>query len=198
MFSKVAVLAAVTGVASALTINSPASLIECQPASLTWSDGTAPYYLAIIPGGEVSASAYESFDAVDSSPYTWTVNLASGTNITVKVTDSTGTIAYSSAVVIQEGSSSSCLTSSISGVSTSSSASSGGSSSTAAASTTASGSSSTAAASGSTSASATSDSSSTASASSSSSSSGALLTKTNAGFAASVVGLAAAAFAALA
>ncbi|ODO03326.1 hypothetical protein L198_02171 [Cryptococcus wingfieldii CBS 7118] len=199
MYTKLALLASVTGVATALTINSPASLIECQPTSLSWSDGTSPYYLAIIHGGEVSSSAYESFDAVDSSPYTWTVNLASGTNVTIRVTDSDGTIAYSSPVVIQSGSSSSCLTSSISGVSTSSSGTSDGSSSTAAASTTGSGSSSTAASSGSTSA-GSSDSSTSASASSStysSSSSSAFLTKTTS-FAASFAGLAAVTFAALA
>ncbi|TYJ57214.1 hypothetical protein B9479_002129 [Cryptococcus floricola] len=200
MFTKLALLATVTGAATALTINSPASLIECQPTSLSWSDGTSPYYLAIIHGGEVSSSAYESFDAVDSSPYTWTVNLASGTNITVRVTDSDGTIAYSSPVVIQSGSSSSCLTSSISGVSTSSSGTSDGSSSTAAASTTGSGSSSTAASSGSSTSAGSSGSSTSASASSStssSSSSSAFLTKTTS-FAASFAGLAAVAFAALA
>lgn len=34
----------------ALTINTPASVVECQPLQLSWSNGSAPYYLAVIPG----------------------------------------------------------------------------------------------------------------------------------------------------
>ena len=26
-------------------------LVQCQPAQLSWADGTAPYFLAVIPGG---------------------------------------------------------------------------------------------------------------------------------------------------
>ncbi|WVQ65037.1 uncharacterized protein L199_003207 [Kwoniella botswanensis] len=123
MLSKNLILAAaLVGQAYGLTINTPASLVQCQPASITFADGTAPYILAVIPGGEVSSAAIETIeDSATSSPVTWTVNLASGTYITLKLTDSTGTIAYSSPLTIQAGSSSSCLnsTAATSGVSTS-------------------------------------------------------------------------------
>ncbi|OCF36310.1 hypothetical protein I317_02037 [Kwoniella heveanensis CBS 569] len=111
MFTKnLVLLAALVGQAFALTINTPASLVECQPASITFSDGTSPYILAVIPGGQVSAAAIATIgDSLTSSPVTWTVNLAAGTSITLKLTDSTGAIAYSSPLTIQAGSSQSCL-----------------------------------------------------------------------------------------
>ncbi|EAL17824.1 hypothetical protein CNBL0860 [Cryptococcus deneoformans B-3501A] len=119
--SNLVALAALAGSAAALTINTPASIVECQPASITFSDGTSPYILAAIPGGQVSAAAIETInDSLTTSPYTWTVNLAAGTNITLKITDATGTIAYSSPIVVQAGSSQSCInaTASTSGLST--------------------------------------------------------------------------------
>ncbi|WVF72192.1 hypothetical protein IAT40_007004 [Kwoniella sp. CBS 6097] len=108
--TKIAALSTLVAVANALTVNTPASLIECQPTSLTWAQGSGgPYYISIIPGGQASAAALENLPNADSSPVTWTVDIASGTNITVKITDNSGAIAYSSPVVIQAGSSTSCL-----------------------------------------------------------------------------------------
>ncbi|KIR53141.1 hypothetical protein I315_04177 [Cryptococcus gattii Ru294] len=190
MFTKVAIVAALAGtVNAALSINTPASIIECQPAALSWTGGSSsPYYLAALPGGEVAASALENIGTVDSTSYTWTVNIASGTNITIKVTDGQGNVAYSSPLVIQQGSSTSCLTSSSSSSPT---AAGGSSSGDAAVATSSSGSSASAASSHSSATSA-------AATSTSSSSSGALLTRGTAGFAAAVIGIVAAAFSAIA
>ncbi|ORY34067.1 hypothetical protein BCR39DRAFT_463001 [Naematelia encephala] len=104
MYALVA-LAAVGLVGTAvhgLTVSSPASLTQCQPAALSWSDGTAPYYVDILPGGQPSATALENLGEQSGTSYTWTVNIAAGTSITVRVTDSTGVINYSSAVTIRE------------------------------------------------------------------------------------------------
>ncbi|WWC90001.1 uncharacterized protein L201_004931 [Kwoniella dendrophila CBS 6074] len=188
--TKLAALSTVVAVANALTINTPASLIECQPASITFSDGTAPYYLAILPGGQPSAAALENLPNAQSSPVTWTVDIAAGTNITIKLTDSTGTTQYSSAVVVQSGSSTSCLgTNSGSSASASSgaSASAGSSASASAASGSA------AAASGSAKASGSASGSSSAASASASAKSSAYLTRENAGPAAIVMGFVAAA-----
>ncbi|EIW66478.1 hypothetical protein M231_03013 [Tremella mesenterica] len=106
MFAKLSLLA-LLGSALAQSINTPPSLVECQPAALTFSGGSAPYIIAVIPGGQVTAAAIETISSdATSSPLTWTVNLASGTNITLKITDSTGSIGYSSPLVIQSGDSS--------------------------------------------------------------------------------------------
>ncbi|KAK4684524.1 hypothetical protein P7C73_g5651, partial [Tremellales sp. Uapishka_1] len=115
MFSKstvatAAVLLSGSFAAAAATIATPASLIVCQPAALSWSGGTPPYILAVIPGGQVSAAALETLDDAETgTSYTWTVDLAANTYITLKLTDSTGAIAYSSPLTIQAGSSTSCL-----------------------------------------------------------------------------------------
>ncbi|WVQ77352.1 hypothetical protein IAR50_007036 [Cryptococcus sp. DSM 104548] len=134
--SYIAVAAAAAGSVAALSINTPASLVQCQPVQLTWTDGTGPFIIAAIPGGQVSAAAIETIaDSQASSPLTWTVNLAAATNLTIKITDSTGTIGYSSPVVVQAGSSDSCLnaTASTSGLTSASVSSTGSSSDTAAA-----------------------------------------------------------------
>ncbi|WWC70246.1 uncharacterized protein I206_104196 [Kwoniella pini CBS 10737] len=114
MFTKTLLLTLVTLATSTLgadlTISTPASLIQCQPALLAWNGGTAPYYLAVIPGGEPSAAALEDLGEQQGNSLTWTVNIASGQSITLKVTDSTGTVNYNQAVTIQSGSSSECLT----------------------------------------------------------------------------------------
>ncbi|RXK39495.1 hypothetical protein M231_03164 [Tremella mesenterica] len=110
------VLATTLALASFVTglqIDSPASLVECQPVSITFSGGaSAPYYIAILPGGNPSAAALENLPQAQSSPVTWTVDLAANTNITLKITDGAGTIAYSSPVAVQSGASTSCLNSS--------------------------------------------------------------------------------------
>ncbi|WWD16388.1 hypothetical protein CI109_100814 [Kwoniella shandongensis] len=121
MLSNLFAVAVLAGTAFAQSVNTPASLVECQPASITFSGGTSPYILAVIPGGQVSAAAIETLsDSLSTSPFTWNVNLAAGTNITLKITDSTGAIGYSAPQVIQAGSSQACLnqTAATSGVAT--------------------------------------------------------------------------------
>ncbi|WVW83045.1 hypothetical protein I302_105062 [Kwoniella bestiolae CBS 10118] len=183
--TKIAALSTLVAAVNALTINTPASLIECQPTSITFSGGSAsPYYLSILPGGQASAAALENLPNADTSPVTWTVDIASGTNITIRITDGSGNIAYSSPVVIQPGSSTSCLGTN-SGSSASASAS--GSSASASGGSSAAASGSASATSARSSGSAT-GAASSASASASGSSSSAYLTRENAGAAAIVMG----------
>ncbi|ORY29808.1 hypothetical protein BCR39DRAFT_531119 [Naematelia encephala] len=103
------------------SIATPAALIQCQPVQLSWTGGSSPFILDVIPGGQVGGSLIEEISSsISASPYTWTVNLAAQLNITLRLTDSTGTITYSSPLVIQAGGSTSCLNASAvtSGVST--------------------------------------------------------------------------------
>ncbi|GHJ87214.1 hypothetical protein NliqN6_3616 [Naganishia liquefaciens] len=110
MFAKSFVALAVAA-ASVLgqQINTPASLTVCQPTLLSWSGGQAPYFLSVIPGGQASAAALKDFGEQNDNSETWTVDLAAGTSITLKLTDSTGNTVYSSPVTIGEGTSTSCL-----------------------------------------------------------------------------------------
>lgn len=100
--------ASLVAVASALTVNTPASAVQCQPVSLGWGDGTAPFYVSIIPGGQPSAAALQNLPTQDGTSYTWMVDVPAGTSITVKVVDSTGDVNYSDQITIQQGTTTEC------------------------------------------------------------------------------------------
>jgi hypothetical protein len=78
------VLSAVLSLAPAslaqATITTPASLTTCQPTLLTiGGTGTPPYYISVIPGGQVASNALETFPVVDASGgVTGLVNVAPG------------------------------------------------------------------------------------------------------------------------
>ncbi|KAM0755271.1 hypothetical protein T439DRAFT_353208 [Meredithblackwellia eburnea MCA 4105] len=78
----------------AMQIVTPPALVQCQPAAITWTGGVAPYFVSVIPGGEVSGIPLKSFDSTTSTTITWT--------------DSTGALAYSAPVTIQAGTTTSC------------------------------------------------------------------------------------------
>lgn len=104
--------------AQALTVNTPSGLATCEPTLLAWSGGVAPYYLSIIPGNNTAGSALKTFDSTSTTSYTWTVDLAAGTPITVALKDNTGAIAYSDETNIAAGSSNSCVTNSTAAIGT--------------------------------------------------------------------------------
>ncbi|TFK40310.1 hypothetical protein BDQ12DRAFT_680711 [Crucibulum laeve] len=99
---------------ASMTINTPTSVVLCQPVLFTWSDGVAPFYLSLIPGGKVSAPALVSFDPLSTNTKTWNVNLPAGTTITAALKDSTGAQAFSDVVTVQPSSDSSCVSASTS------------------------------------------------------------------------------------
>lgn len=62
----------------------------------------APYYVAVIPGGQSSAAALKDFGQQSGTSLTWTVDIAAGTSVSLKITDSTGNVNYNQAVTIRE------------------------------------------------------------------------------------------------
>ncbi|RDB26383.1 hypothetical protein Hypma_006512 [Hypsizygus marmoreus] len=96
-----------------LTINTPTGVVQCQPILLTWADGTAPYFLSAIPAGQPSAAAVKTFPTQNGNSFTWNVDLAGGTSITLSLKDSTGAQAFSDIVTIVSGSDSSCINTSV-------------------------------------------------------------------------------------
>ncbi|KAH8118063.1 hypothetical protein DFH11DRAFT_1541308 [Phellopilus nigrolimitatus] len=112
------------------------SVVQCLPQLLTWSGGTAPYFLSVLPGGQPSAAALVTFPETNSTSTTWNVNVASGTSIGLTLRDSTGATAQSAPVTVQSSSDSSCVGQSASTVSGSSTGAVTGASTTAGASTT--------------------------------------------------------------
>ncbi|SCV74753.1 BQ2448_7782 [Microbotryum intermedium] len=124
MFAKAIVALALAAVVSAQsTISTPTSLIQCQPIALSWTAGSgAPYYVSAIPGGDASGTALEQIGggALNATTFTWTVNIAAGTSVTLKVIDKSGNPNYSQKVTVQAGSNTCTLVNSSSGGSASS------------------------------------------------------------------------------
>lgn len=114
----------------ATTINTPSNVVECEPIQFTWTAGTSPYYLSLIPAGQPSASPLKTFPTQSGTSYTWNVDLQSGTSVSAEIKDSTGAINYSDSFTIMAGTSTSCANTTVNeGGGSSGSSSSGGSSS---------------------------------------------------------------------
>lgn len=112
MFSKltaVFTIVAAAAVSAQGVINTPASLTQCVPTSLSWTVTNGPFYLSIIPGSQPSAAPLFDFGQVMASPVTWPVNITAGTSIGLKLVDSQGNPFYSEAVTIMPGTSDSCI-----------------------------------------------------------------------------------------
>ncbi|KAE9394852.1 hypothetical protein BT96DRAFT_942877 [Gymnopus androsaceus JB14] len=92
---------------SALTINTPASLVECEPVSITWDGGIGPFDLSVFPAGSPN-TIVENLGEVNGNSFTWLVNLPAGQPVGFSVVDSTGAVAESASEVIQSGSSTAC------------------------------------------------------------------------------------------
>jgi hypothetical protein len=76
---------------------------------IAWTGTSGTVYLTIIPGGQPSAAPLLDLGQfpTGTNGYTWTPSpqeIPAGTSITISLTDSTGTPAYSDQITIREGS----------------------------------------------------------------------------------------------
>ncbi|KAL1740221.1 hypothetical protein HDZ31DRAFT_47919 [Schizophyllum fasciatum] len=87
----------------AFTINTPASVTQCQPTLISWdaSDSQAPYYLSILPGDNPSGSPLKQFNIESGSSYSWSTDIQGGTSIGLTLKDSTGKTVQSAPVTIE-------------------------------------------------------------------------------------------------
>ncbi|KAL7408866.1 hypothetical protein BDY24DRAFT_405138 [Mrakia frigida] len=91
---------ALASLASAqLTINTPGSVVQCQPTLLTYSGGRPPYYLSILPGQSL-ANPYESIFPTNDLSYSWLCDLGANTTVTFGIKDSDGVINYTGVLVV--------------------------------------------------------------------------------------------------
>ncbi|KAJ1032494.1 hypothetical protein NDA16_000518 [Ustilago loliicola] len=97
--------------AAQATINTPPSITQCQPAALQWTGATGTVRLSVLPAGQVSAAPISQLpdQTGASGSYVWTVNIPSGTNITITINDGSGVANYASPLVVLPSSDSSCL-----------------------------------------------------------------------------------------
>ncbi|KAF9270803.1 hypothetical protein L218DRAFT_983216 [Marasmius fiardii PR-910] len=84
-------------------MNTPASLVECKPAQLTWSGGRAPYFLVVQDGNNPSGPAIERFPPQEGTSFTWLVNVAAGRSVGFLLRDANGATSQTASVTIQAG-----------------------------------------------------------------------------------------------
>ncbi|KIM68376.1 hypothetical protein SCLCIDRAFT_1209192 [Scleroderma citrinum Foug A] len=104
-----AAVAAIVPVAFGLTVNTPGNVVECEPTEFDWSGGQAPYYISLIPGGQISAPPIKEFPNQEGTSYTWLVDLPVNTIFNFALKDSLGATSYSDILTIGAGSSTSCV-----------------------------------------------------------------------------------------
>ena len=91
-------------------LTTPASLVQCQPAQFTVSGGQGPYYLTVIPGGQVGAQPLLTLpQQAQPGDVTFKVAIPAGTPVTIQVRDSTGAPNYTSPITVQPSNDKSCL-----------------------------------------------------------------------------------------
>ena len=99
-FYVAAIAASALPVALALRIDTIAGVTTCRPTRLTWGDGTPPYFVSLLPVGQINATPLKDFGEQTGDFLTWNVDLSGGTTVTARVTDSTGASAYSDQIAI--------------------------------------------------------------------------------------------------
>ncbi|KAH9442806.1 hypothetical protein Pst134EB_027161 [Puccinia striiformis f. sp. tritici] len=96
-----AALATLAVAQAPLTVNTPSSAQACLPVALTWSGGTPPVYVSLIPGGQSGGAILHDFGAQNDSSLTWDVDQPAGTSLTVQIRDSKGALNYSDKFTVQ-------------------------------------------------------------------------------------------------
>ncbi|CUA77202.1 hypothetical protein RSOLAG22IIIB_12596 [Rhizoctonia solani] len=109
--SLFAVASLVAAQANDPSINSPPSVVQCQPVQLSWTATKEPVYIAIIPGGQPGAAPLKDFgqQPPGTKTMTWKCDKKAGTSITFQIKDAAGAVAYSGNINVQGSSDSSCV-----------------------------------------------------------------------------------------
>ncbi|KIM85025.1 hypothetical protein PILCRDRAFT_67223 [Piloderma croceum F 1598] len=95
-----------------LTVNTPQGVTECEPFEFTWTGGTPPYFLSLIPGAtrfypHILQRPIKQFPPIQGTSYTWLVDLQANTNFIASLKDDTGTQAFAALATINAGTDSS-------------------------------------------------------------------------------------------
>ncbi|KAF8151350.1 hypothetical protein B0H34DRAFT_727284 [Crassisporium funariophilum] len=96
-------------VCAQLAINTPVNAVVCEPTLITWSGGTPPYFLTVLPAGSPGGPALVDLGVQTGVSTTWNTNVAAGTSVVLGLRDSTGAFATSAAFTINPGPDKSCL-----------------------------------------------------------------------------------------
>ncbi|KAF9459582.1 hypothetical protein BDZ94DRAFT_1324652 [Collybia nuda] len=95
--------------AQQFVLNTPSNVVVCEPILLTWSGGEAPYFLVVEPANKPNGPALRDLGTQTGTQFTWIVDIAAGTAISLSLRDSTGAILQSAPFTINSGPDTSCL-----------------------------------------------------------------------------------------
>jgi len=97
-----------------VTVNSLEGVTVCRPSLISWSGGTPPYFLSILPANQPNAQPLVDFGRQTSTSVTWLVNLPAGTAGYLSLRDNTGAVGQSAPFTVATGSDTSCLSKTLS------------------------------------------------------------------------------------
>lgn len=100
-----------TGTSDVQVTVADAYVHTCEPVKFSWSGGSGPYSVEVLTGAAPGAGGDEILSQTPEGSYTWVAKAPAGTTITFSVTDSTGAIAYSTKLTVEQGPSTDCLSS---------------------------------------------------------------------------------------
>ncbi|KAI0067457.1 hypothetical protein BV25DRAFT_1819805 [Artomyces pyxidatus] len=92
-----------------MMINTPSNAVVCEPLQLSWTGGTPPYYIFVVPAGQPAASPLKQFPKQDETEMTWVVDLPSSYNCAFGLKDATGKQVFTATVAIVGGRDDSCV-----------------------------------------------------------------------------------------
>lgn len=97
-----------------LQITAPQAIVQCTPTTVSWTGGTAPYFLSIInvPGSTPSGlpSFSLEFNNLNITTFTWNTGFSAGTPVVFLINDHDGTSSdHTNATVILPGMIDTCL-----------------------------------------------------------------------------------------
>ncbi|KAG8782418.1 hypothetical protein FRC12_020852 [Ceratobasidium sp. 428] len=93
-----------------LSINTPAALVQCQPAQISWTAKHRPVSIGVISAISPEKPLLVDFGWQKGLSLTWSkVNAAGGRPVALMARDSTGAVTYSEVITVQKSADSSCL-----------------------------------------------------------------------------------------
>ncbi|KAI0030051.1 hypothetical protein K488DRAFT_72503 [Vararia minispora EC-137] len=112
-FSAASLVLFAAGALAQLMINTPTgalSAIQCSPFQITWTGGQGPFEIRLLD--QAQNFLEEITASTNASPFLWTVNIPSGTQVIFSIHDSVGATSSSAPFTIQTSSNTACLSAS--------------------------------------------------------------------------------------
>jgi len=112
MYSTLFCLALLTATAASFTIDDP-QLTQCQDTTISWSEGTPPYYLVVVDPKDPCGEPIFDFGELHSTVTKWDVDMPENKEVKLYVEDSGPNEAWSKILTVGASDDASCLSQSV-------------------------------------------------------------------------------------